>query len=91
MKVTLRVSTPFREALNEKSEVHGEGTKIKDFFEDIFLRFPLLKGKLFNANGELKNHVKIYINGVDINGLLGFDSALNDGDIVQILSIANGG
>jgi molybdopterin converting factor small subunit len=91
MKVTLRVSTPFREALGEKSEVHGEGEKLKDFFEDIFLKFPALQEKLFNANGELKNHVKIYINGVDINGLLGLDSSLSDGDIVQVLAIADGG
>lgn len=91
MKVTLRAATPFREALGGKPEVFGEGATIKEFLENIFQSFPVLKEKLFRVDGELKNHVKIYINGVDISGLSSFESALSDGDVVQILSIADGG
>lgn len=91
MKITLRVGTPFREALGERPELEGKGTTIKEFFDNIFLKFPAFKGKLFHANGELKSHVKIYINGVDIKEFGGLESLLRDEDVVQVLSIADGG
>ena len=77
--------------VDNQSELAASGGTVAELLEDILARYPGLKPHLFDANGELRRHFNIFVNGVHIRELDGISTALRDQDKIILMASAAGG
>ncbi len=91
MPVLVRIPTPLRTVTKGAGEVYGEGTNVGELIDDLERRFPGLRERLVEEQGELRRFINIYVNQEDIRFLKGKNTALKDGDEVSIVPAIAGG
>jgi molybdopterin synthase sulfur carrier subunit len=91
MSVQVYIPTPFRRATDNKDRVAVDATDVKELLDELEGRFDGLKGLVRNEQGEVHNHVNIYVNSEAIEVLQGLETALKDGDEVSIIPALAGG
>ncbi|MCB1326346.1 MAG: MoaD/ThiS family protein [Spirochaetales bacterium] len=92
MAITIHIPTPLRPFVGNRDEVSidQEGT-IGAILKDLASANDGLGKHLFNAEGQLRNFVNVYVNDEDIRYQSGPDTAVKSGDVVSIVpSIAGG-
>lgn len=77
--------------VDNQSEFSANGSTIAELLEDILARYPVLKPHLFDANGELRRHFNIFVNGVHLRELDGMGTILREEDKVILMASAAGG
>ncbi|RJP51972.1 MAG: molybdopterin synthase sulfur carrier subunit [Anaerolineaceae bacterium] len=77
--------------VDNQSEFSANGSTIAELLEDILARYPALKPHLFDANGELRRHFNIFVNGVHLRELDGMGTILREEDKVILMASAAGG
>ncbi|MCB0120468.1 MAG: MoaD family protein [Anaerolineales bacterium] len=77
--------------VDNQSEFSVNGATITELLDNILLRYPALKPHLFDAKGDLRRYFSIFVNGVQMQELNGFETTLNDGDVVILMASASGG
>ena len=90
MAITVRIPTPLRTLTGGADEVTAEGGTVRAVLGDLEQRHPGLEERLLDDKG-VRRHVNIYANEEDIRFLDGLDTALRDGDTVQIVPAIAGG
>jgi sulfur-carrier protein len=59
--------------------------------DDVALRWPRLSRRIRDEQGALRRYVNVYVDGEEVRGLAGLDTAVPDGAEIQVLpSIAGG-
>ena len=91
MSVCVRIPAPLRSVTAGESEVSVEGTSVADALGDLETRFPAIRTRLRDEQGELRRFVNLYVNGEDIRFLSGLETALNGGDEMSIIPAVAGG
>jgi molybdopterin synthase sulfur carrier subunit len=91
MSVKVKIPTPLRRLTNNQEQVDGEVGSLADCFGGLEGRFPGLKERLCDEQGELRRFVNVYINGEDVRFLSGMQTALKQGDEVSIVPAVAGG
>jgi sulfur-carrier protein len=91
MSVQVYIPTPFRRATNNKERVSMEAADIKGLLDELEASFDAFKGLVRNEQGEVHDHVNIYVNSEGIESLQGLETALQDGDEVSIIPALAGG
>jgi len=66
-------------------------TSVQNLIEDLETNYPGLKNYLLLDNGQLRQHVNIFINGELIQDTQHLSDALNPHDEVYILQALSGG
>jgi len=89
--ITVRIPTPLRKITEGQSEVKASGQSVQDLIERLEERFPGLKDRLCDEQGEIRRFVNIYVNEEDIRFMQGKASLLKEGDVVSILPAIAGG
>jgi len=90
-KVTLRVFATLATVLGKK-EAEAEGSLLKEALESLSKEHgEEFKTKILDSAGNLRRHIRIYINGKDIRFLNQLNTPLKDGDEVLILPAVVGG
>jgi len=77
--------------VDNQSEFSANGSTIAELLEDVLARYPVLKPHLFDANGELRRHFNIFVNGVHLRELDGMGTILREEDKVFLMASAAGG
>ncbi|MHB8777843.1 MAG: MoaD/ThiS family protein [Anaerolineales bacterium] len=77
--------------VDNQSEFSANGSTIAELLEDVLARYPVLKPHLFDANGELRRHFNIFVNGVHLRELDGMGTILREEDKVILMASAAGG
>lgn len=90
MAVTVRIPTPLRTLTGGHDEVKAEGSTVRDVIDDLEKNYPGIKERLCDDKG-VRRFVNIYANEEDIRFLDNLDTALKDGDSVQIVPAIAGG
>ena len=85
------IPAPFRRLTGNRSSVKVRGKDVAHLLAELDKRFPGFGGMLFDAQGQIPPHIKIYVNGQDVSSLQGMATALKSGDQVVILPAAEGG
>ncbi len=80
MSVQVYIPTPFRRATRNADRVAVEAADVKELLDELEEQFGGLKGLVRNEQGDVHNHVNIYVNNEAIEALQGLDTALKDGD-----------
>ena len=77
--------------VDNQTEFEVQGVTVAEVLENILARYPALKPHLYDANGELRRHFNIFVNGVHLRDLNGLATELQTGDKVILMASAAGG
>ncbi len=77
--------------VDNQTEFEVNGSTVQELIDNILVRYPALKPHLFDANGELRRHFNIFVNGVHLRDLNGLDTELKVEDKVILMASAAGG
>lgn len=85
MSVTVEIPTPMRAATGGAASVSAEGETVKAVLADLIKHFPEMGTKLFDAQGELRHHVNVFVNDEDIRYLDELETPVSAGNTVVAL------
>jgi molybdopterin synthase sulfur carrier subunit len=91
MAKKVRIPTPLRKLTNNEEVVEVEGATIGDAITELQSRYPGIKERLVDDNGEVRRFVNVYVNEEDIRFLQNQATPLKDGDEVSIIPAIAGG
>ena len=91
MSVTVRIPGPLRKISNGADKVEVEGSDLGSLVAALEARFPGMKERLVDENGELRYFVNLYLNNEDVRFLDGLNTAVSPGDEVSIVPAVAGG
>jgi sulfur-carrier protein len=77
--------------IDNQSEVSVAGATVAELIDNLIVRYPTLKPHLFDANGDLRRHFNIFVNGIHLRELNGMNTQLKEDDKVILLVSAAGG
>jgi len=89
----IKVLIPYalRAFTERKAEVAVEGGTAGDAIKALADAHPALKGHLFTDDGQLRDFINLFVNGVNINSLQGLDTPVADnGEVMIVPAIAGG-
>jgi len=88
---TVRFPALMKFYVDNQSEFIVDGATVSELLDNLLLRYPTLKSHLFDANGDLRRHFNIFVNGVHLRELNGMQTPLKDEDKVILIASAAGG
>jgi sulfur-carrier protein adenylyltransferase/sulfurtransferase len=91
MSIEVRIPAPFRRLTGNRAHVKGSGATIDQLLAGLETQFPGFQGMLFDGQGRIPPHIKIYVNGQEMNALDGLNTQLKDGDQIAIIPATAGG
>ena len=91
MAATVRIPTPLRKLTNEQETVEVESATIGAAVEELEGKFPGIKERIVDEEGEIRRFVNVYVNEEDIRFLDNQATPLKDGDDISIIPAIAGG
>jgi molybdopterin synthase sulfur carrier subunit len=87
----IRIPPVLRPSVGGEREVSAVGTSVGEVLRSLATVHPATQSQLFSADGELNRYVNVYLNDEDVRVLDGLDTAVGEGDTLQILPAMAGG
>jgi sulfur-carrier protein len=91
MAVKVKIPTQLRTAAGGESELQVDGATVGEVLSAVFDRHGELRDRLSDGDGGLRRFVNVYVDGEDIRFGDGLETAVADGNEVQILPAVAGG
>ena len=91
MAINVKIPTPLRKLTDGNSTVTVSGSDITNIISDLEDKYPGIKNRICEENGEIRPFVNIFVNGEDIRYLEGLNSKLSENDEVSIVPAVAGG
>jgi MoaD family protein len=91
MPVKVYIPTPFRRATGNQDRLEREARDVQQLLDVLEKEFEGLRGLVRNDQGEVHDHINIYVNSEAIEALQGLATPLKDGDEVAIIPALAGG
>ncbi len=91
MPVQVYIPTPFRRATNNQDRLEYEAQDVQELLDILEETFDGFRGLVRNDQGNVHDHVNIYVNSEAIENLHGLATPLKDGDEVTIIPALAGG
>jgi molybdopterin synthase sulfur carrier subunit len=88
---TVRIPTPMRRFTNGERLVTVSATTLAAAIGELNSRFPGMRDRLLDANGELHQFVSIFVGEQDVRLLQGLETGLDEGTEVSIIPAMAGG
>lgn len=85
------IPTPLRQFTGGQAQVTGQGSTIRELIADLDARFPGLKARICEPDGEIRRFVNVFVNGENVRKGLGAATPLKPGDEVGIIPAMAGG
>jgi molybdopterin synthase sulfur carrier subunit len=86
----IRIPPALRTETAGARQVEADGDNVRELLEDLAVRFPSLRGQLFE-DGEIAPFVNVYVEGEDVRTLHGLDTPVEDEQTVILLPAMAGG
>lgn len=90
MSIRVQIPAPMRQHAEGQATVEVPGGNVQAALDALAARFPALAQRLFDK-GQLRRFVNIYLNDEDIRYLDNLQTALKDGDELNIVPAVAGG
>ena len=87
----IKIPPVLRSSVGGEREVEAGGSDVGAVLRDLADQHPSLQSQLFGADGALNRYVNVYLNDEDVRVLQGLDTAVGDGDTLNILPAMAGG
>lgn len=91
MPVKVLIPTALRQYAGDQDTVELEGQSAGDVLDRLGETYPELSQHLFDADGNLRNFVNVFLNDDNIRDRDGRDTPLADGDELMIIPAIAGG
>ena len=91
MSVMVRIPGPLRKITEGADKVEMEGADLGELIGSLEDKYPGMKERLLDENGELRYFVNLYLNNEDIRFLEGLKTAIKSGDEISIVPAVAGG
>jgi molybdopterin synthase sulfur carrier subunit len=91
MAKKVRIPTPLRKLTNNEEIVEVNSATIGEAITELQARYPGIKERLVDDNGEVRRFVNVYVNEEDIRFLQNQSTPLKDGDEISIIPAIAGG
>ena len=89
--VQVKIPTPLRKYTAGNGGVEAEGGTVSALVDDLERRYPGIKERICDENGQVRRFVNIFVNGEDIRFLRHLDTPLKAGDELSIVPAIAGG
>ncbi len=91
MPVTVRVPTPLRPLTGNAEQIEVSGSSIKEIIDDMESKYPGIKDRLCDENGEIRRFINVYVNDEDIRFQKNQETPVKDGDLISVVPAIAGG
>jgi molybdopterin synthase sulfur carrier subunit len=91
MAKTVRIPTPLRKLTNNEETVEVNAGTVGEAITELQSRYPGIKERLVDDQGEVRRFVNVYVNEEDIRFLKNQQTPLRDGDEISIIPAIAGG
>ena len=91
MPKKVRIPTPLRKLTNDEELVEVSAATVGAAIVELQTRYPGIKERLMDDNGEVRRFVNVYVNEEDIRFLQNQQTPLKDGDEISIIPAIAGG
>jgi molybdopterin converting factor small subunit len=88
---TVKIPPVLRASVGGEKEIGASGASVGEVLRDLASSHPATESQLFGTDGALNRYVNVYLNDEDVRVLDGLDTAVGDGDTLQILPAMAGG
>lgn len=85
------IPTPLRSFTDGEARVSGSGATVGALIDDLESRYPGLKERICDPDGQIRRFVNIFINGENARDQDGAETALKAGDEIGIIPAMAGG
>lgn len=89
--IQVRVTAVLQKLTGGQKTIEASGATVASLLEDMESRYPGFKAQLYGADGKLHRFVNVYLNDEDIRYTGGVDTAVKQGDVLDILPALAGG
>ena len=87
----LRVPNVISFYTDKQSQFEVSGATALEAVQSAVEKFPALKFHVFDGEGNLRRHIYLFVNDVNVKELNGNETAVGEQDVVRILAAAAGG
>ena len=91
MAVVVRIPGPLRRVTNGENSVEIEAPTVQETIDLLDAKFPGIKERICDEDGELRYFVNVYLNGEDVRFLQGLQTTTKSGDEMSIVPAVAGG
>lgn len=91
MAVVVRIPGPLRRVTNGENAVEIEAPTVQETIDLLDAKFPGIKERICDEDGELRYFVNVYLNGEDVRFLQGLQTTTKSGDELSIVPAVAGG
>lgn len=88
---SVRIPTPLRKLTSDQDEVSIEASTVAQLLDALEEKYPGLKERICDENGNPRRFINLYVNNEDIRFLQGLDTPLKEDDTVSIIPAIAGG
>ncbi|HEY8447108.1 MAG TPA: ubiquitin-like small modifier protein 1 [Thermomicrobiales bacterium] len=85
------IPTPLRRFTDGQAQVNATGATVAEVLSDLDARFPGLKERICEPNGEIRRFVNVFVNGENVRKAQGAATPLKPGDEIGIIPAMAGG
>jgi MoaD family protein len=89
--IQVLIPTPLRRFTDGQARVRADGATVGDVLTALDQRYPGLKERICESDGQIRRFVNVFVNGENARELDGAETALNAGDEVGIIPAMAGG
>jgi len=92
MKVKLKILRPFQDVVGQEDlAIDIQGSTLQNLIDDLVAKYPKLKEKMLDKNGNVDSFVNIFVNDKPTFSNQESDVELQEGDEVLIFPAIAGG
>ena len=91
MPKNVRIPTPLRKLTNNEELIPVNAETVGEAIVELQTRFPGIKERLMDDQGEVRRFVNVYVNEEDIRFLQNQKTPLKEGDEISIIPAIAGG
>ena len=88
---SIRIPAALKYYVDNQSEMDIPASSVTELLAALAERYPNVKFHLLDADGKLRRHFNVFVNGVHIRELDGLATKLNPDDNLILLASAAGG
>jgi len=87
----IRVSNVISYYTDKKTHFEVSGSTALEAVQNAVAQYPKFKFHIFDADGNLRKHIRLFVNDVHVDELDGIETKVGEKDTVRILAAAAGG
>jgi sulfur-carrier protein len=88
---TVRFPAVMKYYVNNQAEFFVPAETVRDLVKQVIEQHPSVKFHLVDAQGDLRKHFNVFVNGIHIRDLDGMETPLSEEDKVILMASAAGG